>query len=198
MMKYVLLLLIATSAFATTVELNQKRINLGNLGAGDVIYQNGYFNLERTSATPKIVKVDYQIKVTEMQCVRYERRAYPCGGYYGGGYRRRRGGRVGYPAPYPGRPYPGPGYRYPAPGYGYPGACFDTVCVERAPVQVNKNMTLKLNFRKAQKLMSGEVENFEVQFSANGNRAAVSATAPAGYTVKNRRNKTLKFKKSIK
>ena len=76
--------------------------------------------------------------------------------------------------------------------------CFDTVCVERAPVQVNKNMTLKLNFRKAQKLMSGEVENFEVQFSANGNRAAVSATAPAGYTVKNRNNRTLKFKKSIK
>lgn len=198
-MKFLLLSLFALSAFATNIELNQKKIDLGNLGAGDVVYQNGYFNLERTSETPKVVTLNYELKVTEMQCTRYEPRYYPCGGFYGGGVIIRRGGRVGPGpvGPFPGRPYPGPGYRYPAPGYPGYGMCVDQVCVERQPVLVDRAFKLKLNFRKAQKLMTGEVENYELQFSAAGSRANINVTAPAGYQVKKSTNQ-IKFKKSIK
>jgi hypothetical protein len=194
----VLALAVASSAFATTVELNQKRINLGNLGAGDVVAQNGDFTLERTAATPKRVKLSYQIKVTETQCIQYEQRRVSCG-YRTGPYRGGRGGR-------PGRPYPGngPGYGngYPGPGYpgpGYPGygVCYQTVCAQYGPVVVNKNKKLKLNFRRAVDLIDGEVENFDVQISAVRNTTSYEVTAPANYRVKERRS-SIKFINSIK
>lgn len=188
------MLMVASVASATVVKLDSKKIQLGNLGAvtnSDVITQNGSFELERTSETPKIVKLYYTVKVPELQCTRYENRYIPCGGYYGGGYRRRRGGYRPYPGP--GRPYPGMGY--PRPGYGFPGPglCMTSVCVETKEVLVNSNRKLKLNFRRATKMVDGETETFGLQFKAENRRLSYEVDAPHIYLVKKNKRR-VKFK----
>lgn len=179
---------LSLSAFAAKdVELNSKNIFLGDMGdirrAQDV-QMNGDFALVRSEKTPAKVELQYSAQHPEMVCARQVVDTYPCNcGYYGGGYSPR----PPHGNPYPGGYYPG---QYPP---GYPGGygpgyncsmCQTVRCLEYKEVLVTRSHQVKVNFKKANKLVGSDVENYDLRIRSTGRSLENDLTAPNYYKVK--------------
>lgn len=181
-----IVLCFAVSSFAAKdVELNSKNIFLGDMGdirrAQDV-QTNGDFALVRSEKTPAKVQLQFSAQHPEMVCARQVVTNYPCGCYNNGGY---------YPRPPHGNPYPGgyypyPGPNYPGPGgyYGNCGMCQSVSCAEYKEVLVTRSHEVKLNFKKANKLVGSDIENYDLRIRSTGRSLENDLAAPNYYKVK--------------
>lgn len=174
-----LVTLLSLNLQAKQVELNSTNVNLGNIGdirnLGE-IQTNGAATLLRSEKTPVKVKLNFEVKEPRTICARQETYSYPCGCY---GY--------GRPPRYPYPPYPTP-----YPPYGC-GMCTSVRCVEYKDVLVNVDRSVKLNFKKAEKLIENDVENFDLKITSDGYGLDYDIQAPNYYKVRKIFGKNFKF-----
>lgn len=169
--------ILSLNAFA--VELNGKRVFIGDLGSlADMRSEAKLIKITRTENTPKRVKMSYTIKVPELVCTNYDYQTYPCGCY-------GRSGRGGY---YPGPGYPRSPYR-PYPG-GYCGVCTSQTCRSTEVQYVPVTRNVKLKFKSATELSNGASEEFTLKFyTSDSNDYDYTLQAPSYYQTKKRWNK---------
>lgn len=173
-MKFILILmLLATSIFAQAqVSMSGKKVFIGNLGKVDELRTGKLIELNRTSLTPKKVKLNYMISVPELVCTAYDYRTYPCGCHGRGGW--------GYPGPGRG----GWGHPFPPYGGGYCGSCTQSTCRSTEIIYTPITKTVVVKFSDTLNA-NDEAEKYLLNFfNTSETGFDYSLQAPYQYTVK--------------